>query len=52
LAVGHTAYISRGAKYLGQIKIVRVSADRAVGSVVQRAKNGIIEEGDHVSTKL
>lgn len=52
LAVGHNVYISRGAKYLGQIKIVRVSADRAVGSVVRRAKNGIIEEGDHASTKL
>ncbi len=52
LAVGHNVYISRGTKYLGQIKIVRVSADRAVGSVVRRAKNGIIEEGDHASTKL
>jgi hypothetical protein len=52
LSVGHSLYVSRGAKYLGQIKIVSVNSDRAVGSVVQTAKNGIIEEGDHVSSKL
>ncbi len=39
-------------KYLGKIKIVYVTNDRAVGQVVQAAKNGIIERGDNVTTRL
>lgn len=52
LAVGHVMFVSRGTKYMGQIKLVNVSPDNAVGTVIKASKNGIIEEGDHVSTKL
>ncbi len=39
-------------RYLGRIRIVYVAPDRAVGLVIEKAKNGVIREGDHVSTKL
>ncbi len=39
-------------KYLGKIRIVYVTPDKAVGVVIQKAKNGIIKEGDYVSPKL
>lgn len=39
-------------KYLGQIKLVLVTPDRAVGTVTERAKNGVIQKGDNVATKL
>ncbi|MFQ5733949.1 MAG: hypothetical protein ACE5KM_18585 [Planctomycetaceae bacterium] len=39
-------------KYLGKIRITRVSADEAVGILVDDAKAGKIKEGDHVSAKL
>jgi septal ring factor EnvC (AmiA/AmiB activator) len=39
-------------KYLGQIRLELVNADRAVGVVVDRAKNGVIEKEDYVTTKL
>ena len=59
LLKGHNLFVYRigdqkgdRGKYLGKIEIVHVTPDRAVGTVVQRAKNGIIEKGDNVSTKL
>lgn len=39
-------------KYLGRIRIWSVTPDEAVGLVVESAKNGIIEVGDNVTTKL
>ena len=39
-------------KYLGKIRIVYVTPDKAVGVVIQKAKNGTIKEGDYVSPKL
>ena len=41
-----------GSKYLGKIRIEFTSPDRAVGAVMDKAKNGIIQAGDAVSTKL
>jgi flagellar basal body-associated protein FliL len=43
-----------GAKtqYLGRIRIIHLTPDEAVGIVVQAAKNGIIERGDNVTTRL
>jgi hypothetical protein len=38
--------------FLGKIEIVMLTPDKAVGRVVDKAKNGVIEVGDHVSTKL
>ncbi|MCA8996228.1 MAG: hypothetical protein KDA80_04565 [Planctomycetaceae bacterium] len=40
------------ADWLGQIKIVELYPDTAVGEVVLTAKNGIIQEGDNVTSKL
>ena len=58
LAEGHKLFVfrpaagERAAKFLGEIKIVYVTPDKSVGTVVSRAKNGIIEKGDHVTSKL
>ena len=58
LAQGHKLSVYRPqsgdktAKYLGDIKLVYVTPDRAVGTVILRAKNGIIERGDNVTSKL
>jgi len=52
IAVGHSLFVSRPGKYLGKIKIVSISSDRAVGTVIRRTKNGIIERGDNVTAKL
>lgn len=39
-------------RYLGKIRIAEVTPDRAVGYVIQSAKNGIIQRGDNVTTRL
>lgn len=39
-------------EWLGKIRIVDVLPDTAVGEVVLEAKNGIIAEGDNVTSKL
>jgi uncharacterized phage infection (PIP) family protein YhgE len=53
LDVYRTADRNNGrAKYLGKIRIWSVTPDEAVGLVVETAKNGIIEVGDNVTTKL
>ena len=39
-------------KYLGQIRIVDVHPDKAVGTVRSKAKNGVIRKGDNVTSKL
>lgn len=57
--VGHELDVYRSAahndgqaQYLGKIRIVYVTPDEAVGMVIESAKNGIIERGDNVTTKL
>lgn len=58
LAEGHKLSVyrpqsgDRAAKFLGDIKLVYVTPDRSVGVVILRAKNGIIERGDNVTSKL
>jgi chromosome segregation ATPase len=52
LDVFRAASGSAKVQYLGKIRITLVTPDRAVGYVVQAAKNGIIERGDNVTTKL
>ena len=39
-------------QYLGKVRIISISPDSAVCEVVAAAKNGIIEVGDNVTTKL
>ncbi len=55
----HSLYVFRAAarnngraKFLGKIELVLLRPDRAVGKVVEKAKNGVIEKGDHVTTRL
>ncbi len=59
LVEGHEVYVyrtglndGRQAKYLGKARIVRATADKAVCEVILSAKNGEIERGDNVTTKL
>ena len=55
VAIGQNMYVYRlGAKskFLGKIEIVFVTADRAVGTLVDDPKNGVIKKGDNVSAKL
>lgn len=60
LSKGHQLYVYRfgtkengnRAKYLGKIELVYVNPDNAVGTVIDAAKNGVIEKGDHVNSKL
>jgi hypothetical protein len=39
-------------RFLCKIKIVNTTPDRAVGEVIESTRNGIIQKGDNVSTKL
>jgi hypothetical protein len=55
LAKGHELYVYRSdgkGKYLGKIRLDYVDYRTAVGVVVQSTKNGQIERGDDVTTKL
>ncbi len=59
LVEGHTLYIYRPGErnagrgmYLGKIRLLSVTPNRAVGIVIERAKTGIIEQEDHVTTQL
>lgn len=51
LIVNHKMTVSRGGKYIGIVKLVRVEPDRSVGYVVQRGdKNTDFQVDDKVST--
>jgi hypothetical protein len=55
LAKGHRLQVYRlkgSGQYLGEIKITYVEEDRAVGEVILKTKNGIIQREDNVTTKL
>jgi hypothetical protein len=38
--------------WLGKVRVVDVGPDWAVAEIILPAKNGIIQEGDNVTTKL
>lgn len=44
--------LSRGSKYLGEARVISVYPDYAVCVVVEETRQGIIQEGDNVTTKL
>ncbi|MGI8981362.1 MAG: hypothetical protein ACR2FY_19220 [Pirellulaceae bacterium] len=52
LREGHVMEIFRGDTYLGQIKIMKVAPDRAVGQINKDLKRGQVRKGDHVTTKF
>ncbi|MBS0260743.1 MAG: hypothetical protein JSS02_02205 [Planctomycetes bacterium] len=39
-------------KFLGKIVIVKTEPDKAVGQVIEASRNGVIQKGDNVTTKL
>lgn len=39
-------------KFLGKIVIVKTEPDKAVGQVIESSRNGVIQKGDNVTTKL
>ncbi len=45
-------YDQKRSEWLGRIRIVDLGPDWAVGEVILPSKNGIIQEGDNVTTKL
>ncbi len=58
LVVGHKLDVYRSgvdgrrAQWMAQVRVVSTTPDEAVCEVVQTSKNGIIEKGDNVTTKL
>ena len=59
LKKGHEMTVSRAglkggqkAKFLGMIRIVKTYPDKAVGEVIEGTRNGVIQKGDNVTTKL
>ena len=39
-------------RFLGKIVIVKTEPDKAVGQVIEGSRNGVIQKGDNVTTKL
>lgn len=52
ILVGHQLDVYRDDAYLGKVKIVRTSPDRAVAEIIPEFKRGTIRKGDRVATKL
>lgn len=52
LREGHIMEVYRGDTYIGQIKIMKVAPDRAVGQINKDLKRGQVKKGDHVTTKF
>jgi len=52
LKAGHELDVHRGGAYLGRIKVLRTSPDRAVGEVMKNLQSGQIKRGDRVTTKF
>lgn len=52
LRKGHIMQVYRGDTYIGQIKIMEVAPDRAVGQIDKDLKRGQVRKGDHVTTKF
>ena len=52
LRIGHVLTVYNHDKYLGRIRLIRVTPDEAVGLVIEKAKNTTIQRGDNVTTKL
>jgi chromosome segregation ATPase len=52
LREGHLLEVYRGDTYLGQIRIIKVGPDRAVGQINKDLKRGQVRKGDHVTTKF
>ena len=49
---GHTVEVSRGDRYLGRAKIIRVNSDISVGQLLTEYSKAPIRKGDRVQTKV
>ena len=49
---GHTVEVSRGDRYLGRARIVRVNSDVSVGQLLTEYRKAPIRKGDRVQTKV
>ena len=47
-----TLIVYRGAKYICQMRVMKVYPDTAVCVVQESTRNGLVEVGDNVTTKL
>ncbi|MFO1023469.1 MAG: hypothetical protein U0903_22660, partial [Planctomycetales bacterium] len=59
VVTGHEMFIYRSGlktqerpRYLGKLQIVNTFPDRSIGLVTDKSKNGMIQKGDDVTTKL
>jgi hypothetical protein len=52
ILVGHQLDVYRDDAYLGKVKVVKTSPDRAVAEIIPEFKRGTIRKGDRVATKL
>ena len=50
--VGDELYVYRDDTYLGRLAITEVTPDKAITKVIERVRNGTIQEGDNVSAQL
>ncbi len=52
LKVGNTLEVFRGAKYLGRVEVVRLDTNRAVAKILPDFKQGQMQKGDDVASRL
>ena len=52
IKLGHKLDVYRDNAYLGKVKVVKTSPDRAVAEIIPEYKKGIIRKGDRVATKF
>lgn len=52
LQKGHELEVFRADQYLGRLRVVSVTPDRAVVRVIKEYARGIVQRGDRVATKL
>ena len=52
LKVGNKLEVFRGSKYLGRVKVVRLDDNRAVAEILKDFKQGQMQKGDDVASRL
>jgi hypothetical protein len=52
ILIGHELDVYRDDAYLGKVKVVKTSPERAVAEIIPGFKKGTIRKGDRVATKL
>jgi DNA repair exonuclease SbcCD ATPase subunit len=52
LKVGNTLEVFRGSKYLGRVEVVKLDTNRAVAKILRDFKQGPMQKGDDVASRL